>query len=213
MISELETELIYRALCCNGAGGAGWDELSSGANASEDERPARQQVWTAVLRGVGERASQALPAAVGHVRRRPAQRRTDAWLRVLRLAASPTSRGTVQLYRGACWQTVIRWMSAAACRPTAVSEVSPCTTFIQCMSCLVALPLHILFFSSLAFCCLAYLRPHCWGSRDIGFIHWSLAMAIAVHYAVRLLVHSLISSNHLLLRIRILIAEIVCKIL
>ena len=67
-------------MACVCVGGASGDELPSGADSSEDERSASQQVRVAVLRGVGQRTGEALSAAVGHVRRRAAQRRADARL-------------------------------------------------------------------------------------------------------------------------------------
>ena len=65
-------------MLCNCTGGAGGDELPSGADASEDERSASEQIRVAVLRRAGERASEALSAATGHVRRRTAQCGADA---------------------------------------------------------------------------------------------------------------------------------------
>jgi len=53
---------------CYDAGGTSGDELPPGAYSSEDERSASQQVRVAVLRRTGERQSEALSAAVRHVR-------------------------------------------------------------------------------------------------------------------------------------------------
>ena len=106
-----------------GAGGAGGDELPSGADAREDERAARQQVRAAVLRGARQRSSEALPAAARHVRRRAAQRGADARLGVLRLAAPADARTAVQLYGRARRTTVVRRLPAAARRTATLSEV------------------------------------------------------------------------------------------